>query len=72
MRGAGDDRRRVRRTVASATSNVPFAAILAGRQRLAIGEIGWRRLATATVLFCAAMLGHRGIAGIPAIPLTFM
>jgi len=39
------------RTFASATSNVPFAAILVGRQRLAIGEIGWWRLATAAVLF---------------------
>ncbi|GAN00290.1 nnrU family protein [alpha proteobacterium U9-1i] len=27
---------------AAATSNVPFAAILQGRNRLALGEIGWR------------------------------
>jgi len=51
MRGAGDDRRRVWRTFASATSNVRFASILAGHQHLAIGEIGWWFLATAAVLF---------------------
>jgi len=40
-------------------SNVPFAAIVGGRQRFAPGEIGWWRLVLAAVLFGAAVAGHR-------------
>jgi uncharacterized membrane protein len=53
---------------ARSTSNVPFAAILAGRQRLAIAEIGWWRVALAAALFCAVALAHRWITGMPALP----
>lgn len=34
------------RAFAAATSNVPFLAIIRGRQRLSIREIGWRRLSS--------------------------
>jgi uncharacterized membrane protein len=44
---------------ASLGSNVPFAAIVGGRQRFAPGEIGWWRLVLAAVLFGAAVAGHR-------------
>jgi hypothetical protein len=63
MRGAGDDRRRVWRTFASATSNVFFAAILAGPRRLAIGEIGWwawRRPRSSSPPQCSATDGLPG------------
>jgi uncharacterized membrane protein len=43
---------------AAATSNVPFLAIVQGRQVLAVGEIGWR-LAAGIGLFAAAALFHR-------------
>ncbi|MDZ4690087.1 NnrU family protein [Terricaulis sp.] len=36
------------------TSNVPFAAIAQGRNRLALGEIGWRGLAGLAVAFAIA------------------
>ncbi|MSP67674.1 MAG: hypothetical protein EXQ96_06185 [Alphaproteobacteria bacterium] len=38
---------------AAATSNVPFAAILAGRTRVTLGEIGWRSIGAG---FAAAVL----------------
>src|SRR2546430_1712462 len=36
---------------AGATSSVPFLAIVRGRQRLAVGEIGWWRIALSIALF---------------------
>lgn len=46
------------------TSNVPFAAILAGRQRLVLGEIGWRLL-VALLVYAAVFWGHPWFAGVP-------
>jgi uncharacterized membrane protein len=43
---------------AAETSNLPFAAILAGRQRLRLDEIGLRRLGVAVVIALAAALVH--------------
>src|SRR5579863_1056087 len=40
---------------AARTSNIPFAAIFAGRQKPAIGEIGWWRILLALVLYAAVM-----------------
>jgi uncharacterized membrane protein len=48
---------------AAATSNLPLAAILAGRQRLAFGEIGWWRIALALVLFGALLALHPWLFG---------
>jgi uncharacterized membrane protein len=45
--------------LASLGSNVPFAAIVGGRQRFAPGEIGWWRLVLAAVLFGAAVAERR-------------
>lgn len=42
---------------AAVTSNVPFAAILQGRNRLALGEIGWR-LAAGLVAFGLIVAFH--------------
>jgi len=39
------------------TSNIPFAAIIQGRQKLALGEIWWR-LVVAVVVFGALMWAH--------------
>ena len=39
------------------TSNIPFAAILQGRQSLKLGEIWWR-LIVAVVVFGAVMWAH--------------
>ncbi|HZR83580.1 MAG TPA: NnrU family protein [Candidatus Binatia bacterium] len=46
---------------AAATSTVPFAAVLAGRQRIAWHEIGWRNVATAAAVALALRLVHSSI-----------
>jgi uncharacterized membrane protein len=43
---------------AGATSNIPFAAILAGRQRLSVSELLTWRQGVACVLFVAALFAH--------------
>ena len=43
---------------AAATSNVPFAAIIAGRNSLRPGEIGWTKILTGLVLYAALLLLH--------------
>jgi uncharacterized membrane protein len=51
-----------------ATSNAPFWAIIQGRQRLSIGEIGaWRALA-ALGAFALALLFHRRLFGVSPVP----
>ena len=53
---------------AQQTSNIPFAAILAGRQSLRLGEIGlWRPLAAA-VIYGVLLVGHGHLFGAPALP----
>lgn len=46
------------------TSNVPFAAILAGRQKLSLGEIGWWRLLLAVAIYAAVLWGHPFLFGV--------
>ena len=53
---------------AAETSNVPFAAILAGRQRFVWSEIGWARLAGALVLYAALLHFHKWIFGVSPLP----
>ena len=48
---------------AAATSNLPFAAILAGRQRLVMIEIGWWRIALALVIYIALLAAHPWLFG---------
>lgn len=53
---------------AAQTSSVPFAAILSGRQKLSLSEIGWWRLALAVVLWALALWGHPYAFGVRALP----
>jgi uncharacterized membrane protein len=53
---------------AQKTSAVPFAAIVQGRQKLALGEIGWWRLALAVVIWAALVWGHPFIFGVSPLP----
>jgi uncharacterized membrane protein len=53
---------------AAQTSNVPFAAILAGKQKLSLGEIGWWRLALAVAIWAALLFGHPYAFGVSALP----
>ncbi|MCS6931875.1 MAG: NnrU family protein [Acetobacteraceae bacterium] len=50
-----------------ATSILPFGAILAGRQRLALAEIGWIVPAIALVLWAALLHVHRHVFGVSAV-----
>lgn len=52
---------------AARTSNVPFAAIVSGKQSLELGEIGWWRIALAVVVWAGLLWGHAYIAGVPAL-----
>lgn len=54
---------------AGETSNVPFAAILAGRQRLVWREIGWGRLGAALVLYAGLLHAHKAVFGVSPLPL---
>ena len=46
------------RAFAGATSSMPFLAIVRGRQRLALGEIGWWRIVLSVALFFVALYAH--------------
>ena len=50
------------------TSNVPFAAIVQGRNRLVLRELGAFRLLLALAVYLLIIASHRWIAGVP-IPL---
>ncbi len=63
-RNAGADWERL----AAATSNLPFAALCAGRARIALGEIGWWRPALALVLYALLLALHPLVIGVPALP----
>lgn len=52
---------------ASQTSNFPFAAILAGRQTLKVGEIEWWRLLLAIAIWAAVIFLHPYAFGGPAL-----
>lgn len=52
---------------AAVTSNIPFAAIVQGRNRLSFGELGWRPFA-ALAAYAAVAYGHAWLVGAPAIP----
>jgi len=56
------------RAFADATSSVPFLAIMRGRQRLAMGEIGWWRIALSMALFLAALYVHQWAFGTWPLP----
>jgi uncharacterized membrane protein len=57
------------RGFAAKTSILPFGAILAGRNRLALGEIGWMPPVVGFVIWAALLHFHRGIFGVPALML---
>ena len=49
---------------AALTSNVPFGAIAASRQKLSLGEIGWWRILLAVAIWAAVLFGHRYAFGV--------
>jgi uncharacterized membrane protein len=53
---------------AARTSNIPFVAIAARRQRLDLAEIGWWRLALAVAIWAGLIAIHGWAFGVPALP----
>jgi uncharacterized membrane protein len=52
---------------AAQTSNVPFGAIVSGKQSLKLGEIGWWRIALAVAVWAGLLMAHPYIAGVSAL-----
>lgn len=52
----------------SQTSNVPFGAIIASRNRLVISELGWWRILLGLVFFGALFYGHLWLFGVSPVP----
>lgn len=52
---------------AAVTSNIPFAAIVQGRNRLALSEMWWRML-LALAAYAGFAYAHQWIIGVPAVP----
>ena len=48
-----------------ATSVVPFAAIVSGRQSLKVSEIGWLTPALTLIVYFALWWGHHWVSGVP-------
>ena len=46
------------------TSHIPFAAILQGKARLRLGDLGGWRIATAVLLWLATLYLHSHILGV--------
>ena len=49
------------------TSNLPFAALLAGRTKLRWRDIGFLRIAAGLLLYAVLFLAHPKIAGLPVV-----
>ena len=69
------DRRRAREKdadwarLATQTSYWPFLALLEGRTRLSLSEIGWARLAGGLVLYGLMVVWHAYVLGVAPLPL---
>ena len=53
---------------AAQTSNIPFAAIAARRQRLDFAEIGWWRIGLAILVWVVLAVAHPYFIGVPGLP----
>ncbi|MGQ9371179.1 NnrU family protein [Azospirillum sp. ST 5-10] len=56
------------RRYADRTSNLPFAAIASGKQKMRWAEIGWWRLLVAIALCLALLYAHTGVFGVSPWP----
>jgi uncharacterized membrane protein len=52
---------------AAVTSNVPFLAIAAGRNKLHVGEIGWWKILLGLVAYAALLMLHYRLFGVHAL-----
>ena len=49
------------------TSILPFAAILGGRTKVTLAEIGWSKILIGLLLYAALMLAHEWLSGVPLV-----
>jgi uncharacterized membrane protein len=56
------------RLLAAATSVVPFRAIVEGRARFSLSEIGWGRIVGGLALYLILLYGHEWVIGIIVAP----
>jgi uncharacterized membrane protein len=54
--------------IAAVTSAIPFAALIAGRTRVTLSEIGWPRLLAGLALYLILLYGHEWAIGIRVAP----
>jgi uncharacterized membrane protein len=54
---------------AAVTSNVPFMAIIEGRNSLAVGEVGWWRVVLALMLYGLFLHLHKTLFGVSPLPI---
>ncbi len=52
---------------ASLSSLVPFAALIDGRTRVTLSEIGWGRLVAGLLLYVVLLFGHRIVIDVPIL-----
>jgi uncharacterized membrane protein len=55
-------------TLEAHTSYVPFAAMIAGRAKTTMAEIGWIRIAAGIVLYFVVLYGHGPAIGVSPLP----
>ncbi|MBM2806904.1 MAG: uncharacterized protein HW419_4797 [Deltaproteobacteria bacterium] len=54
---------------AAVTSNVPFVAIVQGRNKLSFREIGWWRIVVIAVLYAGFLHLHKSLFGVSPLPM---
>ena len=54
--------------LAAQTSYVPFAAMIAGRSKVPVSQLGWVRIAAGIVLYFALLFGHKWVIGVSPLP----
>ena len=54
--------------LAATTSAIPFAALIAGRTRVSLAEIGWPRILAGLALYLILLYGHEWAIGIVVAP----
>ncbi|MFQ5667813.1 MAG: NnrU family protein [Candidatus Binatia bacterium] len=53
---------------AAVTSNVPFAAIIQGRNTLKLGELGWLHIAAGLLFYAVVLVSHQWLFGASPFP----
>jgi len=55
-------------TLAAQTSYVPFVAMISGRSKVPLSQLGWGRIAAGIVLYFILLYGHEWVIGVSPLP----